>query len=240
MARHGRGKSQKRISSSGTAHIAKKEATWTIKASPGPHSAAESIPLGTVIRDVLHTARNSHEIKIILNKRSVSVDSVIRTSKKFPVGLFDVVAFSDSKKQFRVCLDRHGRFCLREIPAKSAAFKLVRVTGKRAAKGKKITLQTNNGRVITIAAGQKTGIGDSLKISLPEQKILESFALEKGNTVFVFRGARLGATAEITDVLAGTIKRGKLVVLKPKEGNEFQTVAENVFVVGRQKPEIET
>jgi small subunit ribosomal protein S4e len=115
----------------------------------------------------------------------------------------------------------------------------VKITGKRCVKGKKIQLSSDDGRVFLVDKKNESSIGDTLKISLPEQKILETFALAKGNTAFVFKGKRIGAVAEIEQVLPGTMKRGKLVVLKPKEGEAFQTIAGNVFVAGKQKVEID-
>jgi ribosomal protein S4E len=143
------------------------------------------------------------------------------------------------KKQFRVLLDKKGRFVLKEVPAKNSGFKLVKVTGKKAFGEKRIQFATNDGRVFAADAKEKVSIGDTLKIRVPDQKILEVFAFEKGNTGFVFRGERIGIIAEIENVLPGTMKRGKLAVLKPEEGEKFQTVAENVFMVGRKSIEIE-
>jgi len=239
MARHGSSKAQKRISMNKAVHILRKRYTWGIKTNPGPHSGEDSVALGIVLRDILKICRNAREAKIVLNSRTVSVDGMIRTETKLPVGLFDVVALGDLKKQFRVLLDKKARFAVKEIPAKSAGFKLVKVTGKKVVKGGKIQLGTNDGRVFAAGAKEKISIGDSLKISVPNQKILEVFAFEKGNTCFVFRGERIGEIAEIENVLAGTMKRGKLVMLKPREGGEFQTVAENVFLVGKKSIEIE-
>ena len=239
MARHGATKSQKRISASKAVNIARKEFTWTIRARPGPHSGRASVPLGIAIRDLLGMARNLREAKIILNKRIVSVDGVIRTSTKLPIGLFDVIAFSTLKKQYRVLIDKKSRFFMKAIPAKNSGFKLVKVTGKHSLNGKQLQANTNDGRSFMIDAKKKLAVGTSLKISLPEQKISETFELAKGNLAFVFTGKRIGAIVEIKEVLPGTMRRGKLVVLKPKTGKEFQTVADNVFVVGKQKPEVE-
>ncbi|MDD5148219.1 MAG: 30S ribosomal protein S4e [Candidatus ainarchaeum sp.] len=239
MARHGNSKAQKRISINKSVHVHRKENVWIVKANPGPHSGGDSVALGVVLRDILKIARNLREVKLILNKRTVSVDGVIRTEKKFPVGLFDVIALADLKKQFRVLLDGKARFVLKEIPAKSSGFKLVKVSGKKIVKGKRIQLGTNDGRIFGIDAKEKISVGDTLKISLPAQKILETFSFEKGNTGFVFRGERIGGIAEIENILEGTMKRGKLVMLKPKEGEPFQTVAGNVFIVGKKNIEIE-
>jgi len=238
MARHGNSKSQKRISASKALNIARKEYAWTIKASPGSHSSRLGVPLGIVLREMLGIAGNAKEARAILNKRLVSVDGVIRTSIRQPVGLFDAVALSGMKKYYRLLLDKKGRFIAKEIPAKNSGFKLVRVTGKKLLKGKKTQLSTNDGRSFVIAK-EKAGIGDTLKIGIPEQKIEGIFELEKGNVVFVFTGKRTGTIAHIKDVVPGTMKRGKLVKLRTEGEEEFETVADNVFVVGKEKPEAE-
>ncbi|MBN1940613.1 MAG: 30S ribosomal protein S4e [Candidatus Diapherotrites archaeon] len=239
MARHGAKKSQKRISASKAVNLLRKEEKWTIKTVPGAHSGSQSVPLGVAVRDLLKLARNKHEVKTILNKRIVSVDGVIKTDYKFPIGLFDVVGFTELKKYYRALLDKKGRIFMKEITAKDAGAKLVKVTGKRTVSGKKIQLSTNDGRNFLVEPKEKISIGDTLKIGLPEQKIVETLKLEKGNIGFIFMGKRMGETATIDAIAPGTMRRGKLLDLKPSEGNVFRTLAGNLFVVGKKKPEVE-
>ena len=43
----------KRLAAPRTVRLHRKEKTWTIKSSPGPHLLDKSIPLGLIIRDYL-------------------------------------------------------------------------------------------------------------------------------------------------------------------------------------------
>jgi small subunit ribosomal protein S4e len=83
---------QKRVTVPRSWPIQRKAHTWVAKSSPGPHSAEDSIPLLTVIRDMLKLADNAREAKRILYEGNVLVDGIIQKNYKLPVGIFDVIS----------------------------------------------------------------------------------------------------------------------------------------------------
>ena len=236
MASKGENKTQKRLSASRAIKTPRKKLTWILRADPGQHKRDESVPLGIVIRDMVGIANNLREAKIIMSKNGVLVNGIVRKSPKFAVGLFDVIDVPLQKKVFRIVLDNRGRFELQEIPEKEKGIKLCRIVGKKTVKKGLIAVETNDGRTIS---NKKNSLkpGDSILISIPEQKIQKEIALEKGKLVYVVSGEHAGEIAKVKEVIAGTMKRAKLVLLEEKESS-FQTIAENVFVVGESKPEI--
>jgi len=236
MAGKGGARIEKRISSSKVRGLKRKEKVFTIKPMPGPHKRNESMPLGLILRDVLNIASNAREAKKILNAGKVKVDLVERKEIKFPVGLFDVISVEELKKNYRVILDGKGRIQLKEIDPKEKNFKFCRITSKRTAKKGLTQYGTNDGRSF-IEKKSEYKKGDSLRVELPKQKIIERIELKKGNTAFIAAGKHVGTTGTIKEIIEGTQRREKIILIELKE-KEFRTKAENVFVIGTKKAEI--
>jgi ribosomal protein S4E len=91
----------------------------------------------------------------------------------------------------------------------------------------------HDGRCILLPKDQYR-TGDVLKIELPSQKIMKAFKLDKGSIAFLVGGSQPGSVQIIESY---QIKRGSAPNLVTfKEG--FETVKENVFVIGDKAPEI--
>lgn len=237
MAKKGARTTQKRISAERAVKIARKKSEWAIAFSPGTHAKSASVPLGFALRDLLGIAQTLKEVKAILNSSQVLVDGKVRKSYGFGIGLFDLIEIKQLKKRYRALLDKKGRVFLKEIGEKEKPFKLCKVVGKHAAKGKKILLQTNDGRSFLLEKSELSP-GDSVKIGFPEKKIIDSFKLEKGCTAFVLGGKHVGSMVRVKEIAPSSMRKQKLVTVEGKEG-EFQTAEKNIFVVGSKKPEVE-
>ena len=74
--------------------------------------------------------------------------------------------------------------------------------------------------------------GDVLRISLPDQDILEEFSLVPGNIAMVIGGRHTGKLAHIEEyrVIRSPVEN----IVRFREG--FETTKSNVFVVGKDKP----
>jgi len=234
MGKKGAPKKEKMLSVHKTRTVKRKENTFTIKTSPGPHNSTQSIPLGFLIRNLLGITSNTRETKRILNQGKIKIDGKTRKSIKFPVGLFDFVSV-EGGENFRMIIDSKGRLKATKTEEKKPT-KLCKITGKKA-KGKQFELNTNDGRTF-IEKKTELKIGDTIKISLPEQKIIQELTEKKGNLVYVIGGSHSGKTAEIQEIEKGAINREKAVKLKSKE-KEFKTIEKNVFVIGEKKSGIE-
>ncbi|MCR4368421.1 MAG: hypothetical protein NUV67_00775 [archaeon] len=237
MANKGETKTQKSLSAPKSRYFSRKVDKFTTKSKAGTHRKKDSVPLSFALRQLLEVVANAREAKKILGEGKVKVNAIARKDERFALGLFDLIELAELKKKYRVVLDEKGRLILREIDAKSKDFKISKVTGKRAIKGGKILLTTNDG--FTIDPGKaKVGVDDSIKISLPEIKIDEVYPMAKGSTIFIIGGTHVGETAMVEDVMAGSLQRKRAVLLSSKD-NQYQTVTRNVFVVGKAKSEIE-
>jgi len=213
--------------------IPRKEKKWAPTTIPGPHSKEKSIPLVIAIRDILKFADRAKEAKKIVARRDVLVDQRVVRDHRFPIGFMDVVSFPKINKHYRVLYDVKGNIRLVEIPEENANWKLVRIENKTRVKGGKIQLNLHDGRNILLDEN-KYKTGDVLKIEIPSQKILDHFPLEKGSIAMVIGGKHRGKLGHIKDYI---ITRGPQPnIVRFEEG--FETIKENVFVVGIARPEI--
>jgi small subunit ribosomal protein S4e len=223
----------KRMAAPNSWAVPRKTSHWVSKPSPGPHGLAESMPLMSVIRDMLKLCDNSREARFIIGGRGVAVDGKIVTDYKFPVGLMDVVTLIKTKQSYRMLMDYKARLQLVAIDDTEKGWKLSRIDDKKVVKKGKVQLNLHDGRCILLPKDQyKTG--DVLKIELPSQKIVKVFKLEKGNTAMLVGGSHPGSVQTIESY---QIRRGSAPnIVTFKEG--FGTVKENVFVVGDKTSEI--
>jgi small subunit ribosomal protein S4e len=225
----------KRLNAPRTLQVHRKEKTWTIKSSPGPHPLDKSIPLGMVVRDYLSLCDTYREAKRIIANGGILVDSVKRKNHKFPCGLMDIISIPKLKKDFRVLFDQRGKLTLVPISSKNAGWKLCRIENKTVVKGKQIQLNLHDGRNKLVKKDEyKTG--DTLKISLKDNKISDVYQFAKGNLSMIIGGSHIGQIANIQD--ANIIPSSKPNVVKMKGTGEFSTLQKYVFPIGKTKPVI--
>ena len=223
----------KRFSAPSTWGIERKTKKWTIHPSPGPHPIEESIPLAVVIRDYLKLADTGREAKKIIAARKILVDGRARRDYKYPCGLMDVISIPEIEEHYRVLLDSKGRFRLVKITEEEAKWKLSRIENKTVVKGGKLQLNMHDGRNILVEEDDyKTG--DTLKISVPEQEIMEKIPLKKGYLALITGGMHAGEIAEIDEVIITRSPMPNIVKLK-----EFSTIKPYVFPIGKDKPIVE-
>ncbi|MEM0128056.1 MAG: 30S ribosomal protein S4e [Thermoplasmatales archaeon] len=211
----------------------RKRFIWSVRAKAGPHPREESVPLMVIIRDVLKLSDTSKEARNIISRGKVEVDGKIVKDYQRPIGFMDVISIKETGVFKRVLLDKKGIMVLTDIQPDEAKWKLVKVTGKNIIKSGKIQISTHDGRVILT---EDKGIrrGDSLKISLPEQKVLDVYPLAKDTAVYVTGGSHRGIITTIRDI---NVSRSYQENTVESEDN-FMTTVSNVFVLGRSKGEI--
>lgn len=229
-------KHMKRLASPRAWKIVKKGDTWVPKPSAGKHAQDKSIPLGLVLRDYLSLVDTMGEAKRVIGNRDVHVDGRVATSHKAPVGLMDIVSIPKMEKTYRVVIDAHGRVVLSEIAAKDAAWKLCRVQNKTVVRGGKMQLNLHDGRnVLVKESTYKTG--DVVKLSLPDQKIVGHFPFGSGMTALLTGGSHIGQFAKVGDEAELRGSAPNLVAMKVGS-EDFSTIKPYVFLVGKDKPEI--
>ncbi len=238
MARMGGKKQLKRLAAPASWKIPRKSrhGVWITNVVPGPHPKERSIPLRVLIRDYLKLADNTREADYIIKSGKVLVDGKVSKEPRFPVGLFDVVEIPDLGKVFRIVLDEKGRVTPKEVPEEEKNVKLVRVERKQMIKGGRIQIGTHDGRTFVVD-DNSIRPGDALKISVPEQRILERYPLDKGSLVYVLSGRHAGTLGIVDEVIPGTLLTERSVKISV-EGATITTPIRNVFVVGTKTPAI--
>ena len=215
--------------------IPRKTHFWIVRPSPGPHGIGESVPLGSILRDMLKVCDTAREARHILNNRGVLVDGRAVTDPKFPVGLMDVLTLSETKAHYRMLVNTRGRMSLVPIEEAEATWKLCRVEDKTTVRGGKTQLNLHDGRNILLAKdAYKTGA--TLKIHVPDQKVVEHYELSKGAPVLVTAGQHVGEIAHVLEVQRTRNPRANIVTFT--EG--FSTDIHKVFVLGTEGPTIKT
>lgn len=204
---------------------------WVTTPNPGPHRRGQSIPLLSVVRDVLGYADTSREAKRIIHDGLILVDKKVRKDPKFGVGLMDVVELPKLKKYFRAIPDKKG-FSLKEIDVNGSRVKLYKIVDKTLVKKGITQLILHDGSSILSEKGDYT-TKDTLVIELPGRKINDTLKFEKGSTALVVRGRHSGKAGRIKDILKGTATRKSITVLE-----DLQTLTDYLFIIGREKPVI--
>ena len=222
--------------------IHKKAFTYTVKPSPGPHAANECIPIAILLRDMFNYARNMSEVKRILFERNVVIDGKVKTNRKHPLGFMDVVSFPKMQKHYRMVYAlKQG---LRAIPIKEdeSKEKLCQIKNKTTLKNGLIQLNLHDGRNIILSNEEIETSSyftyDTIKISLPDQKIIDKYELKVGNYGFVTSGRWMGKHGTIDEISTHETKKTKTVTLSTPEGEKLVTLFRYIFVVGNKAPSV--
>ncbi len=223
----------KRLAAPRSWPIQRKVHVWVTKQSAGSHSVETSVPLSFFLRDMIKVCDTARETKRVVGNRSILIDGKPARSIKAAVGLMDVVSIPAMDLYYRIALTEKGKIAPVKISKDEASWKICRIENKTKVHKGKLQLNLHDGRNILLDKNAyKTG--DVLKISLPDQKILETYPLAEGAFVLVASGQHSGKTATVAEYII--TKDASANVIKFTDGTE--TVKSNVFVIGTKTPAI--
>lgn len=77
--------------------------------------------------------------------------------------------------------------------------------------------------------------GDTLQIEVPSQKVMSTFEFKEGASALIISGTHTGQLAKVAAL--EVVRSSRPNIVKFEEG--ISTVKPNVFVVGRDKPEVQ-
>jgi len=222
--------------------IHRKEWKWAPKPSPGGHRASICLPLELLLRDSLGQAKTRREVASILSSGKVKVDGRVRQDKNFPVGIMDVVELTDANVSYRAVPTPRRGLSLIRIPKDEAKFKLCKILRKKTEAKGLIQFGMHDGRNLALpptdTQSASYSTNDSLRMSVPTQRVLGHIKFEKGNLALVVEGRNLGRIGKIAEVQTGTATRPATVTIEDSTGTKFDTRVEHTFVVGTDKPSI--
>lgn len=217
--------------------IHRKTSIWTVKSAPGPHPLKDSIPLVILVREVLNLGDTAKECKIIISEGNIKVDGKIRKNYKFPVGLMDVVEIPSINKIYRILPVKIKGLIPHPITEEEKTFKLCEIQNKIPIKDGKFQLNLHDGRNIITANSANYKTRDVLKISVPEQEILEHLPMKEEMSILVTAGKHMGANGILKKIDHRFGPHASIVTLE-HEGETFQTALEYAFVIGEKTPAI--
>lgn len=246
MTKHGQRRQLKRIAAPKLYPVPRKKGgKFVIKPSPGPHPADRCIPIGVVLRDILGYARTLREVKKILNSGFVMVDGRKIKDYKFPVGIMDVIHITETDEYFRILPFRRKLF-LHEINKEEANLKIVKIVNKRYVKGGNIQLNLFDGRNILFKINSEEErkkilnqykVGDSLAITVPDQKIIEHLPMDINNYAMVILGRHMGEHGVIKSLHRMFGPRASTAEIAKGE-ETIITAMDYLYVIGKKNPMI--
>ena len=209
--------------------LPRKTTVWVTRPTPGAHSLDNCMPLNMVIRDVLEMAASTREVRSILHNGLAKVDGRIVKDTRRGVGLMDVLSLGD--QNFRCVLDSNGKLRYRQISPSDAEWKVCRIEGKTTIKGGRTQLNLHDGRCLLVDDANAYNSGDSLKISLPDQQILDHLPFEDGASAYLIGGSHVGSISHVKEYI---VKRSSMA--NEVNFGDFGTTARHVFVVSDDTP----
>ncbi len=246
MGKKGGSRHLKREAAPGFWPVHRKEFTWAIKPSPGPHPVHQSIPLAIVVREILGLAKTRQEAKKIISQGEILVDGKARRDEHFPAGLMDVISIPKLGTNYRILPSEKG-LSLHPISEEEAKSKICRIEGKKYLKHGHVQIDLHDGRSILTHVEDPQSPAedvyqtlDTLRITIPGQEILEHLKLGNEMLALLVDGVNRSKYGTITSIAeqAGQKRRGFLVAIKDANGGTFQTVLDYAFLVGDRAPRI--
>jgi len=225
---------QKRLSAKEIYPIKKKvKERFVVRPRPGSHSKEDSIPLLSLVRDVLGYCENAREGRHIIKSGMILVDGKIRKDHKYTVGIFDVITIPQIGKSFRVV---PGEKWLKLIKIEDKELKLCRIKNKTVIRGGKIQLNLHDGKNLIVKSGQyKTG--DSLLLNLDKLEIKKHIKREKDSLCLVTRGGSKGKVGKINKIKKSIGSTSNMASIEISQ-KTFDIPENFVFVIGDKSPVI--
>lgn len=244
MTRHGGQKRTKRLNTPKFVQIKRKHGKFFVNAISGPHPKRFCLPLIHIVRDMLKIVPTHREAKKLIGRGHFLVDGRVVRERNFPVGLMDVLSIPKTNTHYRVLPDSHYGLILHEISEEEAGYKLCRINKKTTVKGGHIQLNLNDGRNILIHVKDPQSTKedtykrmDVLKISVPEQEILDHYELTAEQMALIMDGTNIGQVGKIMKIQKRFGPNASTVAIED-EGEITETSYDYTFVIGKDQPEI--
>ena len=224
MTRH-----QKRLSAPTSWPVERKTAVFTVKAGAGPHGE-RGVPLLVLLRDVLGYVDSAKEASFALNQGTVLINGQPASDPHRPVGMFDIIAFTERGEYYRAFPDEGGRLALTPIDADAADSKLGKISGKQQVAGGATQLALHDGQTLLVEDDATHRVGDSIVIDNDDRSIVAHFPLAEGALVTAVDGSHAGEIGEIVELRTTPGSSPNIARVETDEG-EFETVVDYVVVI---------
>ncbi|WP_276272521.1 30S ribosomal protein S4e [Haloarcula litorea] len=223
-------KHQKRLSVPDSWPVERKTATFTVKADAGPHGES-GVPLLIVLRDVLGYVDTRKEARYALNEDNVLINGTAVSDEERPVGMFDILAFTERGEYYRVFPGEGGRLALTAIEADAAESKLGKIVSKTHVSGGDVQLGLHDGETLVVEDDQTYDVDDSIVVANESDEIVAHFEYEEGALVTAVDGAHAGEVGTVEEIQVTPGSAQNNVIVSQEDGEGFETVEEYVVVI---------
>jgi len=220
---------QKRLSVPNSWPVERKTETYTVKAGAGPHGE-DGVPLLVLLRDVLGYVDSKKEARYALNQDSILVNGDAISDERRPIGMFDIIAFTEREEFYRVFPDEGGRLALTPIDAASADSRLGKIVRKEQVTGGDYQLTLHDGTNVRTDEADAYSTNDSLVIDNEDKEIVAHFVYEEGALVTAVDGQHAGQIGTVEEIEV-TLGSGSNTVRVEGDDDSFETVEEYVVVI---------
>ncbi|MBW3003305.1 30S ribosomal protein S4e [Candidatus Woesearchaeota archaeon] len=218
----------KRLATPRTWPIKRKGVKFITRPLPGKHEFRLGMPINAALEKLMKITKTTKETEKILYHKEVLVDGRKVTDKKTIVGLMDVISIPLTKEHCRIVLDENGWITSIPVDAKESGLKICKILNKHVVRGK-IQVNLMDGRNILMDKDDYK-VGDSLLISVPEQKVESHLKFENGCLVYLISGGHIGVIGTVIDT------KDEALVCKTADNVEFETIKKHAVVIGKDKP----
>lgn len=175
----------------------------------------KGIPVLIVLRDLLKIATTRNEVKKAIQKKLLKINNKEIRDEKIGMALFDTLAITNSKTNYRLSLSEKGKFELNEIKENECNKKIAKIIDKRMISGKKIQLNLSDGGNFLVDPKFSCATNDSVLINFNDKKIEKCLPLKEKSKVIIFAGKHSGKTGQIEKlILNEDSKSGKMAIIE--------------------------
>ncbi|MFW6018439.1 MAG: 30S ribosomal protein S4e [Halapricum sp.] len=235
---------QKRLSVPNSWPVERKTQTFTVKADAGPHGES-GVPLLIVLRDVLGYVDSRKEARYALNQDQIRINGTPESDETRPVGMFDILAFTEREEYYRVFPGEGGRLALTAIDEDAAQSKLGKIVGKQHVPGGDVQLTLHDGQTLLVEDAQEYDAGDSIVVANEDSEasedasgdeprageIVAHFEYGEGALVTAVDGQHAGEIGTIDEIQVTASSAPNNVLVAQEDGTGFETVEEYVVVI---------
>jgi len=160
------------------------------------------------------------------------VNGDVVSDEQRPVGLFDILAFTEREEYYRVFPEAGGRLALTPIDISDANSRLGKIINKQQVSGGAIQLTLHDGANIRVNADEIDTYNprDSLVIDNETKEIVAHFPYEEGALVTAVSGKHSGEIGEIETITVTAGSSENTVSVSTGDG-QFETIEPYVVVI---------
>lgn len=150
---------------------------------------SNSVPVIIALRDMLHVAHTTREIKELVRQKSVTLNGKPVRDYKESIRIFNILG---AGREYILTLLKTGKFTFKEASLKEG--RLCKIIGKSIIKKGALQYHLHDGTNVISLKPLK--IEDSVYLD-KDNKILKHISLEKGAKAMIIKGSYIGEEAKI-------------------------------------------